>query len=153
MNATNVYVDANVFISPVIYEKSRRAKSAADVLKLIEKGRITAYTSTLTWDEVVWVVRKTLGRADSVEAGKKLLSFPNLRFIPASEEIARSAQGLVADWDLAPRDAIHLASALSRGADVVVSDDPDFDVLKRMKRESPDSFVKGKDWRSTDRDL
>jgi predicted nucleic acid-binding protein len=114
------------------------------VLRLVEKGEITAYTSTLTWDEVVWVVRNTLGKPDAVLAGRKLLNFPNLRFVPASEDVVRSAQRLVEELGLAPRDAIHLASATSRKVAVLVSDDPDLDAVRSLRRQSPESFLRGR---------
>lgn len=128
MSVTSGYVDSNVFISSLIYEDSRKATNARRTLGMVERGEIEACTSTLTWDEVVWVARRILGKADSVQAGEKLTLFPNLRFVPASEEIIRSAQRLLTDHDLAPRDAIRLASALSRGVDFLISDDPGLDV-------------------------
>lgn len=103
---------------------------------------MTAYTSTLTWDEVVWVVRQTLGKPDSIRAGEKLLAFPNLRYVSASEDVIRSAQGLMAEYDLAPGDAIHVAAALSRHVDTLVSEDPDLDVVRKVTREDPDSFAR-----------
>jgi len=48
------YVDSNVFIAPLLYD-APRSEAAAAVLKMIETKKISAYTSTLTWDEVVWV--------------------------------------------------------------------------------------------------
>jgi len=107
---------------------------------MIESGEITAFTSTLTWNEVVWVVRRLLGRPDSIQAGEKLTLFPNLRFVPASEDVIRQAQKLVSELDIAPRDAIHAASALGKNVDWLVSDDPDFDLVKGLRRQSPSSF-------------
>lgn len=139
----DVYVDSNVFIGPVIYADGGLASDASGVLKLIEGGEVTAYTSALTWDEVVWVVRKAMGRADSVEAGKKLLGFPNLRFVAVTEDILRSAQRLVDEEGAAPRDAVHLASAESRGVELLISDDGDLD-HGAVKRQTPKAFMKGR---------
>jgi len=107
----------------------------------VETGQVSAYTSTLSWDEVVWVVRRVLGRGDSIQAGEKLTTFPNLRFIPVSEEIVGSAQKLLSEFELAPRDAIHAASALSKPVDVFLSDDPDLDKVEGIKRKSSASFA------------
>ena len=143
MSAKSVYIDSNIFISPLIYEDaSDEAADSRMILGMVERGELVAYTSNITWDEVVWVVRRVLAKADSTLAGEKLLSFPNLRFVSASEEVVRSAQRLLVEYALAPRDAIHLASALSRSVDVVLSDDPDLDVLEeRLKREGSRSFA------------
>ena len=138
-----MYVDSNIFLSPLIYERSKKGTNARRIFRMIERSEITAYTSTITWDEVVWVVGRILGGADSIQAGERLTSFPNLRFIPASEQIVRAAQRLVAEHDdLAPRDAIHIASALIRMVDVIVSDDSDLDVVRTVRRKSSDAFVR-----------
>lgn len=140
MSARNVYIDSNIFISPLIYERSSDSIGSRKVLAAIEKAEVTAYTSTLTWDEVVWVVRRVLGRADSIQVGERLAAYPNLRFVSASEEVIRSAQRLLSDFNIAPRDAIHVASALSKSVDVMVSDDSDLDVIEGIKREGSASF-------------
>lgn len=131
-----VYVDSNIFIYPVIYEaeKSPNVSKAKEILRKIERNRIIAYTSTLTWDEVVWVVKRTLGKADSLEIGRKLLRFPNLRLIDVSESIIVKAQLLMEKYDISPRDAVHCASAIVKHIDVLVSEDLDFEVVKEIRR-------------------
>ena len=86
------------------------------------------------------MVRKLLGKADSVQAGEKFSVFPNLRFVPVSEEIIRDAQRLVAENGSDSRDSIHVASALSRKVEALLSDDPDIDAVAEIKRLSSDSF-------------
>jgi len=66
-----VYLDSNIFISPLVYEGSRKAANAKRILGMVERGDMVGYTSTQTWDEIVWEVRKLLGKADSVQAGEK----------------------------------------------------------------------------------
>jgi hypothetical protein len=145
LDAKSIYVDSNIFISPLIYERSSQAVNSKRILSAVEKGQVTAYTSTLTWDEVVWVVRRVLGRADSIQAGEKLAAYPNLRYIPASEEVIRSAQRLSSEYNIAPRDAIHVTSAIHKSVDALVSDDSDLDVVREIKRESSASFKTKRD--------
>jgi len=130
------YIDSNVFIYPAIYqtETQQKAKKAKEILRKIENGELTAYTSTLTWDEVVWVVSKVLSRDDAIRQGKKLLGFPNLEFINVDEGILTQAQMLLDKYKLSPRDSIHVASALGRKINTVVSDDKDFDQVKEITR-------------------
>jgi hypothetical protein len=130
------YIDSNVFIYPVIYqtESQQKAKKAKEILLKIEKGEISAHTSTLTWDEVVWVVGKLLCRDDGINEGKKLLGFPNLEFINVDEGILTLAQNLLNKYKLSPRDSIHVASAVSRKVKAVISDDKDFDQVKEVTR-------------------
>lgn len=130
------YIDSNIFIYPVIYdtevqEKARRAK---EILLKIEHGELSAYTSTLTWDEVVWVVSRVLGRSDGTKQGRKLLGFPNLEFIDVDKRNLSMAQMLLDKYKLNPRDSIHLASAISKKIKRIISDDEDFDVAKEIER-------------------
>ena len=63
-----------------------------------------------------------------------MTSFPRLRFIPVTEEVVVEAQRLVGEYELAPRDAIHCASALKRQLQSLLSDDKDFDVVGEIRR-------------------
>ncbi|MCJ7718918.1 type II toxin-antitoxin system VapC family toxin [Candidatus Bathyarchaeota archaeon] len=130
------YIDSNVFIYPVIYqtEAQQKAKKAKEILHKIENGELSAYTSTLTWDEVVWVISRVMGRNDGIAQGRKLLGFPNLKFINADENVLTQAQTLIDKYKLSPRDSIHVASALVRNIKAVISDDADFDQVQEIKR-------------------
>ena len=130
------YVDANVFIYPVLYEEQNlKAKNSKRILLSIERGELSAYTSTLTWDEVVWTVRKTLGRDQAIDQGKKLLGFLNLQWIVVDDNVLSQAQALLAKYNLHPRDSIHIASAIDRKIENFISDDADIDRVKEIKRE------------------
>ena len=130
------YLDSNVFIYPVIYpaESEPKAKKAKEVLLSVEAGKTDAYTSTLTWDEVVWVVSKTMGRSEGINQGKKLLGFPNLKFISTDSSVVSHAQRLIEKYRISPRDAIHVASALERKIIEVISDDSELDIIKETQR-------------------
>jgi uncharacterized protein len=130
------YLDSNVFIYPVLYpeESQPKVKKAKQILADIENGELQAYTSTLTWDEVVWVVKKTMGKEEAVNQGKKLLGFPNLEFIAVDDSIIVRAQKLTEKYNLNPRDAIHCASAIEKKIKEVISDDSELDVIKEIKR-------------------
>jgi uncharacterized protein len=130
------YLDSNVFLYPVLYqaESEPKAKQAKQILSNIEKGTMQAYTSTLTWDEVVWVIKKTMGKEEAVNQGKKLLGFPNLKFTAVDEEVVSHAQKLIEKYKINPRDAIHLASALEKKLKEIISDDSELDVVKEIKR-------------------
>ena len=130
------YLDSNVFIYPVIYqeESEPKAKKAKEILASVEAGKLEAYTSTLTWDEVVWVVSKTMGRSEGINQGKKLFGFPNLEFITADIHVVCRAQKLIEKYKINPRDAIHVASALEKKIKDVISDDSDLNVIKEIQR-------------------
>jgi predicted nucleic acid-binding protein len=140
----SIYVDSNAFILPVVGEDSQRAKGALSLLRMIEAGRLEAFTSILTWDEVCWVITRVLGKADGVAAGKKILSFPNLRFVDANSAVVSTAQSLLERYSskgLAPRDAIHCASSMTRKAALIASDDGGLDVVKEVRRTPLEGFL------------
>ena len=130
------YIDANIFIYPILYSEDQepKVKSARQILQSIEKGELSAYTSTLTWDEVVWIVRKAMGRAEAINQGQKLLGFLNLHWIIVDENILSQAQTLINKYNLHPRDAVHIASAISKKINAIISDDFDIDQVKEIKR-------------------
>jgi len=130
------YIDANVFIYPIIYDENViiEAHVSKSILSKIVKGEIRACTSYLTWDEIVYVVSKVSGRDDGKRAGSTFLFFPNLKILDVDEEVVRCAQELVEKYDLKPRDAIHAASAIHNGIKEIITNDNNFDVVRELKR-------------------
>jgi hypothetical protein len=130
------YIDSNVFIYPVIYNENteKLAKEAKKILVKIAEGDLEASTSFLTWDEVVWVVRKTIDKKSAVKEGEKFLQFPKLEMLEINKNVILKAQDLIDRYKLRPRDAIHVASALENNIKEIISDDPDLDVVKEITR-------------------
>jgi predicted nucleic acid-binding protein len=130
------YIDSNIFVYPVLYsqETDLRVKKAANILRDIANGELLAFTSTLTWDEVIWTIRKFLGKSESINQGQKLLGFTNLHFINVDENILSRAQILMSNYNLKPRDSIHAASAIDKKLKTIISDDIDFDKVKEITR-------------------
>jgi predicted nucleic acid-binding protein len=128
------YIDSNVFLYPVLYNDIRESENARKILSEIEGKNIQAYTSTLTWDEVSYVVERIFGKTDSIEVGKRFLNFPFLRFIPVDDEIIRRSQVIREKYNLKPRDSIHLSCAIERNISEIITDDADFDGIKEITR-------------------
>ena len=128
------YIDSNVFLYPVLYNDIKESEAARKILSEIEGKNIQAYTSTLTWDEISYVVERIFGKTDSIEVGKRFLNFPFLRFIPVDDEIIRRSQVIREKYNLKPRDSIHLACAIERNISKIITDDADFDGIKEITR-------------------
>ena len=128
------YIDSNVFLYPVLYNGIKESETAREILSDIEGKNIQAYTSTLTWDEVSYVVERIFGKTDSIEVGKRFLNFPFLRFIPVDDEIIRRSQVIREKYNLKPRDSIHLSCAIERNISKIITDDADFDGIKEITR-------------------
>ena len=134
-----LYIDSNVFIYPAIYDPDAIPEAARAKAKLheIASGSIEAYTSTLTWDEVTWVIRRLFGPEKATAQGASFLKLPNLRLLKVDLEIVSQAQTLLEKYNLKPRDAIHAATAIRNGIDKIMSYDEDFDALPSLVRVSP----------------
>lgn len=130
------YLDANVFIFPVIEDEKtdKKVKLCKEILLKVSEGTLDAATSSLTWDEVIWTVRKFIGEKESVDEGKKFLNFPNLKILSIDEKIISEAQKLLEKYNLKPRDSIHAACAIENNINEIISDDPDFDKVSELKR-------------------
>nr|MDO8084109.1 type II toxin-antitoxin system VapC family toxin [Candidatus Sigynarchaeum springense] len=126
-STTSCYVDANVFLNPVLYDVHQvpEARAAAEFLKKVEAGQVKAMTSLLTWDEFTWIVRKNTDVATSRKKGQEFLAFPGLQFIPVSASIINKAQVLLEQYAIRPRDAIHVASGLGNGVREFITFDDD----------------------------
>lgn len=133
-----MYVDAGLFLLPVLHEERvEAAKLAARFLESLAVGARRASTATLTWDEVVYVVRRALGPEDSVAKGAELLAFPNLAWLRVDLTVLRRAADLYRSLPMRPRDAIHAAAALEAEEREILSEDRVFDRVPGLSRVWP----------------
>lgn len=98
------------------------------------RGELRAAASELTWDEIVWVVWRLMGRGYALRAGERLLAFPNLMIVAVSPGSVRRAWAIAPRYGLKPRDAVHAALAMEHGGSRIVSDDEDFDEVEELER-------------------
>ena len=138
-----LYVDSNVFLYPIVYrlETVEEAKESKNFLLKISEGSVEACTATITWDEIVWVIRRMFGLKPSIELGRKFLEFPNLKLLSVKRSVILRAQRLMEKYKIKPRDAIHAATALENNIETIVSYDRDFDKLEEIKRLDPRSLL------------
>ncbi len=127
------YLDTTVFTYAALYADSK-SNNCKNLLIKIGKNQVEGFTSLITWDELIYIVKKTLGREISIEEGEKFLKLPNLKFIDLNIKIIQKAQELITTYSLNPRDAIHAATAIVNNIAEIISDDSDFDVIKEIKR-------------------
>ena len=128
-----IYLDANVFVLA-----SLNAEEAGDRARLllndVQAGRVDAASSALTFDELVWAVKRHRSVQDSITAGEAFLNMSGLKLVAVNGDLLAIALGVMKEYNLDPRDAIHAASAQSEGAQIIVSADKHFDRLREVKR-------------------
>jgi uncharacterized protein len=131
-----IYLDANVFVYAALNRKTIGDK-ARSIIREVQRGKFVAVTSALSFDELVWAVKKQRGETEGALAGEVFLGMPRLTILDVKQELLSSALQLVRAYHLHPRDSIHAASALSTGADYIVSEDRDYDALEAEIRRKP----------------
>ena len=129
-----IYLDSNIFIflNAYAYEKEEYKKTLEKINELIE-NKETFVTSTLTWDEITYIIRKQFGTKRAVIEGDKFLKFPRLLIMPVTLETIKATQNLIKEG-LKPRDAIHAACAIENNCKYILTDDDKFDKIKELKR-------------------
>lgn len=135
------YCDSNLFIYPALY-RGAKAVAAAKILKAVAEGTLECSTSSLTVDEVLWIVWKKASKEKAIEQAELVLEFPNLEILDTKASDLRRAVGLIKTYPIKPRDAIHAACSLNHGIFTIVSDDEDFDAVKELDRLSFEGAVK-----------
>lgn len=135
-----IYLDANIFLNAVLNsgEKGKRARALLDD---VQKGKKRGATSTLTYDELFWVVQKHRSFDDALEAARALLGMRNLTFLDVDSTVLWRAYDLAKAYRLNPRDSIHLACALANRIFTMISEDKDFDEVKEIERKGLSHLV------------
>lgn len=116
------------------------ASKSREIISSIERQLISGSTSALTFDEVVFVIRKIAGFEKSLIAGENFLNINNLRFVKVDYQLILLAHDLIKKYRLNPRDAIHTACAINNNIKTIISDDSDFDAVKEIERISIKEF-------------
>ena len=129
-----IYLDSTVPIYAILYA-DERGEWARNLLKKVRNGERMAATSTLTFDEVFWKVKKEKDFNAALRAGEAFLTMTNLTFISVDDEVLWESLALIKQYKLDPRDAIHAACAITHGIYTIISEDPDFDKIAVLSRE------------------
>jgi predicted nucleic acid-binding protein len=128
------YIDSNVFIYPVLYQ-GRKADNAKKILSEMVDGDSSCATSSLTLDEVMWVIMNETNREKAIQIGKDILTLPNLKILDVTTEHIMQSINLMEKYKkLKPRDAIHLAVCTTAGIFRFITDDADFDHISEINR-------------------
>lgn len=129
-DGSRIYPDADT----LIYYFERHARyggAAAELLKRVETGAITAVVSTVVLTEVL-VTEYERSFQSGQELKNAMLSYPNLAWFPVTADLAARAAVLRAAYTLRTPDALHVATALEQRANWFVTNDRR---LRKVERE------------------
>ena len=127
------YIDANIFIFAYGNDEGL-GNDCRKIIDLILKNEIIAFTSTLTFDEFFYQIKKLKGKENALIAASLFLNIGSLNFIGVDVNIINHSLSLLKENNLDPRDAIHLSCALSKNVNNFITNDKDFDKIKEIKR-------------------
>ncbi len=137
----NVYLDSNIFIYASASTDTLGAH-CIQILTALAKGKITAVTSLISFDELFYKLSKLKGFDAAAQFSENFLAMPNLVLSALTGENVTMALKLILKYKLAPRDAIHVATALAHNAEAIVSDDKDFSRVEEIKWVTVADFTK-----------
>lgn len=128
------YIDSNVFIYSVLYQ-GKKADNAKKILSEMVDGDSSCATSSLTLDEVMWIIMNETNREKALQIGKDIMTLPNLKILDVTTEHIMQSITLMEKYKkLKPRDAIHLAVCTTAGIFRFITDDADFDHISEINR-------------------
>lgn len=124
-----LYVDLNCFNRPFDDQTQERVQSETDAVFAILR-RIAAGTDNLIWSWALWFENSKhpiADRRDEIAQWQQVASL----FVPLNDSLRQRARAFAAGG-ITALDALHLASAESGGADVLITCDDIF--LRRARR-------------------
>jgi predicted nucleic acid-binding protein len=124
LTGERAYFDSGVFLTPVLKNQPEDViDQCISWQERIARGETLGVTCYLTWDEVTYVVRKTVGADEAAEVGDRFLNLPGLRFVEVESETIYLAQQFLSKFNVKPRDSIHASSAILHGGSKIVTVD------------------------------
>ncbi len=127
------YLDSNLIIYAML-DETVVGDWARELLGKVQKGKLTACTSFLTFDEVFYKVNKMKGNDTALRNLEAFLTMANVRFLEVNDAVIWRALEIIREYHVLPRDAIHAATAFIAGVETIYSEDTDFDKVKGLRR-------------------
>ncbi len=119
-----IYWDSDCFLGYFQNEEGKVEKCDG-VLQKADRGDVIIVTSALTIAEVLWKRGAPRLTKDKAEIVRRFFRRSYIRVYNVSRKIAESAQDLVWDHSIKPKDAIHVATAINLMVDALETFDED----------------------------
>ena len=127
-----MYIDSNIFIFAAT-DEGELGEYCRKIIELINEQKITCAASYLVVDEVIWVLKKIVGKDDAIKIIKAMLSMP-IKWIEIDRSVIIKMVNIYKDTTLDPRDTIHVSSMKEAGLSIILSEDRDFDKVEGIER-------------------
>lgn len=134
-----MYIDSNIFIFAAM-DNGKLGEVCREIIRLINANRVSLTASLLVVDEVIWVLKKNIGKEDAIRITKTMLSMP-IKWITIQRSVIVSMLDVHERTDLDPRDALHVSSMRESSVSIIVSEDEDFDRITGIERLNASQFM------------
>lgn len=111
MSVEKIYWDSDCFLSYLQAEKIKVDKCEG-VIQRAERGEVLIVTSALTLAEVLWMRGAPRLSKDKALLVQRFFRRSFIRVYNVTRKLSESAQVLVWDHNIKPKDAIHVATAI-----------------------------------------
>ena len=131
-----IFIDSWVFIE--FFSEGTKFEESKKIIQKIESGE-KAIISTIVLTELKYRIASKYNRRKSEEVVYEILTFPNIKILPVSTEVAILAADLRLKYydrkkrPLSFADVINLATAIMSRCNIFYSGDPDFENIKEIK--------------------
>jgi predicted nucleic acid-binding protein len=130
MTPERLYWDSDAFLGWLQNEPGKEHLCRA-TFERAGRGEVILVTSALTIAEVLWTKNAPRISKDKAELVRRFFRRSYIRIRNVSRAISESAQGLVWDHNIMPKDAIHVATAIE--AKVMALETFDKDLIRKSK--------------------
>ena len=135
-----MYIDSNIFVYAAT-DVGRLSEECKRIIHHINTGPLTFIASFLVLDEVIWTLKKKIGKEDAIIISKTILSLP-IRWITVHRSIMMNMIEIHERSGLDPRDALHVSSMKEFGVSTIISEDSDFDRVDGIERLTASEYLK-----------
>lgn len=124
MTIEKIYWDSDAFLG-WLQEESGKVEKCDGVIQRAERGDVLIVTSALTLAEVLWMRGGPRIAKEKADLVQRFFRRSYIRVYNVTRRISESAQTLVWDHGIKPKDALHVATALHLEASALETFDDD----------------------------
>lgn len=118
MSVERIYWDTDPFLGWLQNEKGK-VELCNGTLKRAQAGEVLIVTSALTLAEVLWRKGGPKLPEEKLVLLRKFFRRSHIRVVNVSRAIAEEAQDVVMNYNVRPKDAVHVATAIHHNIDVL----------------------------------
>jgi predicted nucleic acid-binding protein len=131
------FLDTNVFLYAAGGDHPQQ-KPCQGILRRVAEGDLKATTSSEVVQEILYVLSRRGLRDQAIALARNITGvFPTMLEV-GGREMGLACDLLESNPELPPRDAVHAAIMITHEVLTIVTADPHFDHLARIRRIAPD---------------